>query len=61
LQARTTEKTRDVRNQINREYEENERVLAPLIEEMASCVPVLFLMHDRAVVYCMDRLGVGKG
>ncbi len=53
-------KARDVRNQINREYEENERVLAPLIAEMANCVPTLFLIHDRAVVYCADRLGVEK-
>lgn len=54
-------KARDVRNQINHEYEENERVLAPLIAEMANCVPTLFLIQDRAVVYCTDRLGVGKG
>lgn len=53
-------KARDVRNQINHEYEENERVLAPLIAEMANCVPTLFLIHDRTVVYCTDRLGVGK-
>lgn len=54
-------KARDVRNQINHEYEENERVLAPLIAEMANCVPALFLMHDRAAAYCTDRLGVEKG
>ena len=53
-------KARDVRNQINHEYEENERVLAPLIAEMANCVPALFLIHDRAMVYCTDRLDVGK-
>ncbi|MDO8812882.1 MAG: hypothetical protein Q7J38_12760 [Gallionella sp.] len=53
-------KARDVRNQINHEYEESERVLAPLIAEMANCVPTLFLVHERAEVYCMDRLGVGK-
>jgi hypothetical protein len=50
-------KARDVRNQINHEYEENERILAPLIAEMANCVPVLFAIHDRASVYCKDRLG----
>ena len=54
-------KARDVRNQINHEYEENERVLAPLIAEMANCVPALFHMHDRAAAYCTDRLGVEKG
>ncbi|OGS98148.1 MAG: hypothetical protein A3F73_00900 [Gallionellales bacterium RIFCSPLOWO2_12_FULL_59_22] len=53
-------KARDVRNQINHEYEENERVLAPLIAEMANCVPTLFLILDRAVVYCTIRLGVEK-
>lgn len=51
-------KARDVRNQINHEYEENERVIAPLIREMANCVPTLFLIHDRAAAYCKDRLGV---
>ena len=54
-------KARDVRNQINHEYEENERVLAPLIAEMANCVPTLFLIHDRAAGYCAGKLGVGKG
>lgn len=53
-------KARDVRNQINHEYEENEHVLAPLIKEMANCVPTLFLIHDRAAAYCMDKLGVKK-
>lgn len=51
-------KARDVRNQINHEYEENERVLVPLIAEMASSVPILFLIHDRAAAYCVDRWGV---
>lgn len=49
-------KARDVRNQINHEYEENERVLAPLIAEMANCVPTLFLIHDRTEIYCMRLL-----
>lgn len=53
-------KARDVRNQINHEYEENERVLAPLIAEMASCVSMLFLIHDQAEIYCTGKLGVGK-
>ncbi|MBZ0091222.1 MAG: hypothetical protein K8F27_03250 [Sulfuricellaceae bacterium] len=53
-------KARDVRNQINHEYEENERVLTPLIVEMANCVPTLFLILDRAAAYCMDKLGVKK-
>lgn len=53
-------KARDVRNQINHEYEENENVLAPLIAEMANCVPTLFLIHDRAAAYCTDRLGVRR-
>lgn len=59
--AEDWKKARDVRNQINHEYEENERVLAPLIAEMANCVPALFLIHDRAAIYCTDRLGVKKG
>ncbi|MDX8380206.1 MAG: hypothetical protein R8K48_09265 [Gallionella sp.] len=49
-------KARDVRNQINHEYEENERVLIPLIREMSNCVATLFLIHDRAAAYCMDKL-----
>lgn len=44
-------KARDVRSQINHEYEENEAVLARLIAEMADSVPVLFAIHDRAVAY----------
>ena len=51
-------KARDVRNQINHEYEENENILAPLIAEMANCVPILFLIHDRAAAYCKDRLKI---
>lgn len=51
-------KARDVRNQINHEYEENEQVLAPLIAEMANCVAMLFLIHDRAAAYCSDKLKV---
>lgn len=51
-------KARDVRNQINHEYEEDERVLTPLIAEMANCVPTLLLIYDRAAVYCMDQLDV---
>lgn len=61
VSAEDWKKARDVRNQINHEYEENERVLAPLIAEMANCVPALFLIHDRAAAYCTDRLGVEKG
>lgn len=51
-------KARDVRNQINHEYEENENVLTPLVAEMANCVPALFLIHDRAAAYCADRLSI---
>jgi len=51
-------KARDVRNLINHEYEENERVLAPLIVEMANCVPLLFATHDHAIAYCANKLGV---
>lgn len=51
-------KARDVRNQINHEYEENEDILVPLIAEMANCVALLFGIHDRAVEYCGRRLGV---
>ena len=51
-------KARDVRNLINHEYEENERVLAPLIAEMANCVPMLLAIHDRAIAYCANKLGV---
>lgn len=54
-------KARDVRNQINHEYEENERILVPLIAEMANCVPMLFAIHDKATAYCSDRLGVERG
>lgn len=53
-------KARDVRNQINHEYEENERILTPLIAEMANCVAILLLIHDRAAAYCAGRLGVGE-
>jgi len=49
-------KARDVRNQINHEYEENEQVLAPLIAEMANCVTTLFSIHDRATAYCSNKL-----
>ncbi|OGS91601.1 MAG: hypothetical protein A2061_10115 [Gallionellales bacterium GWA2_59_43] len=51
-------KARDVRNQINHEYEENERILTPLIAEMANCVPTLFAIHDKAATYCSNRLDV---
>jgi hypothetical protein len=51
-------KARDVRNQINHEYEENESILAPLIAEMANCVPALFAIHDQSIAYCTSRLGV---
>jgi hypothetical protein len=51
-------KARDVRNQINHEYEENEHILAPLIAEMANCVPILFAIHVKAMAYCLSRLGV---
>ena len=54
-------KARDVRNLINHEYEENERILAPLIAEMANCVPALFAIHDQASAYCSNRLGVKEG
>lgn len=49
-------KARDVRNQINHEYEENERVLTPLIAEMSNCVPALLLIHNKAAAYCTHRL-----
>jgi len=52
---------RDVRNQINHEYEENELVLTPLIAAMANCVASLFLIHDRAAAYCTSRLNVKNG
>lgn len=51
-------KARDVRNQINHEYEENEQIIEPLIREMANCVATLFLIHDRAAAYCRDRLKI---
>lgn len=51
-------KARDVRNQINHEYEEDAEILLPLIALMADSVAVLYRIHDRAINYCATKLGV---
>lgn len=50
---------RDVRNAISHEYEENAAELAELVRGMVGFVEPLMKMHDNAVKYCKDHLGVG--
>lgn len=49
---------RDIRNAISHEYEENPTTIATLVQEMLRLVDPLTFIHQRALVYCRERLRI---
>lgn len=49
---------REIRNQINHEYEDDPDALSEIIKAMLSCIPALLEWHDRAHHYCSSKFGL---
>lgn len=50
--------SRDIRNAINHDYQEDEQTLSALVKEMLNQVEPLKLMHQRTETYCNQKLGI---
>ncbi|WP_051937698.1 hypothetical protein [Ferriphaselus sp. R-1] len=52
---------REIRNQINHEYEDDPEALGEIIKAMVSCIPALLEWHDHARNYCSRKFGLHEG
>lgn len=49
---------REIRNQINHEYEDDPDALSEIIKAMVSCIPALLEWHNHARLYCAKKFGL---
>ena len=50
---------REIRNSVNREYEEDAVRITEFFSEMFSAMPELFACHDKLFAFCNDAYGPG--
>jgi hypothetical protein len=50
---------REVRNQINHEYEDNPDALTEIVKKMVACIPVLFEWETGARNFCAAKYALG--
>jgi len=51
---------REIRNQINHEYEDDPEALSLIIQAMAACVPTLLAWQENARNYCVRKFGLDE-
>ena len=51
---------REIRNQINHEYEDDPEALSLIIQAMAACVPILLAWQENARNYCVRKFGLSE-
>ena len=51
---------REIRNQINHEYEDDPDALAEIVKKMVACIPALLEWETGARNYCVAKFGLGE-
>ncbi|MBI5919501.1 MAG: hypothetical protein HY849_09050 [Nitrosomonadales bacterium] len=51
---------REIRNQINHEYEDDPEALSAIIQEMVHCIPALLKWHEQARSYCSRKFKLNE-
>lgn len=51
---------REIRNQINHEYEDDPEALTEIVKKMVGCIPLLLKWETGARDYCAAKFGLGE-